>query len=247
MKNIVVLNFAGSVGKTTITKQLICPFLGNVERIQIESINSAATGADVEMNARQFKQLAKKLASPTQNQVIDIGGSNIESVLQQMAQMEHIETDIDFWVIPVDERGKVITDTLNTINHLVNVLGVTPSRIVVIANSIEFPEDMPFSLALDFKAAKLIGFHFSDAAVVKSDLFDIVKDDARTIVQIAEEQSDLKAAIVAEKDKDKRDQLAESLVHRRMARFIARNLRGVWASTPMCTDIAGLVKEHALA
>lgn len=241
MTNIVVLNFAGSVGKTTITKQLIAPFLGNAERIQIESINSAAGGADVEINSRQFRFLAEKLAVAKVNYIIDIGGSNIESVLKQMAEIDGIEEDIDWWIVPVDERSKVIDDTLNTISHLINELDVDASRIVVIGNSIEFPKEMPIKLASIFSAARMAGFHFSNTSIIKSDLFDLVKDADKSISDLAADETDLNALIVAEIDENNLAQLGRRVVHRRMARHLARNLKDVWASTPMgaATAIVG--------
>lgn len=241
MTNIVVLNFAGSVGKTTLTKQLIVPFLKNPERIQIESINSSAVGADVELNSRQFRSLAEKLAISKVDRVIDIGGSNIESVLQQMSQMEGIEHDVHWWVVPVDERGKVITDTLNTVNYLINKLMVPASQIVVIANNVEYPDELNTSLELIITASKLGGFHFASAPVVKSDLFDLVKDNEKSIIDIAKDETDFNALIVSETDESKLAVLGRQKVHRRMARFLARNLVGVWASTPMCAALAETV------
>jgi len=237
MTNVAVVSFAGTVGKTTLTKEMVVPLLGNAQRIQIESINSAAEGADVAMHARQFRYLAEKLVVSRDNLVIDIGGSNIESVLAQMAKMEGIEEDIHWWVVPVDERTKVITDTLNTISHLINELNVDPARIVVVANNIEYPKDMHNRLGPVLAAAKKAGFHFHPMGVLKSDLFDEVKDSKKCIIELADDTTDYGPLIAAENDEKKRDELGRKVTVRRMARSLARNIRDVWAATPMGTVV----------
>lgn len=233
MSNIAVLNLAGSVGKTTLTKQLICAMLPEAKRVQIESINSAASGADVEMNARQFRYLAEQLAIGKESLVIDIGGSNIESVLRQMSTMEGIDEDINWWVIPVDERAKVIKDTIETVTHLVNELNVNPGQIVVIANNIEFPDEVPTKLASIAAAAKKAGFHFVKYPIIKSDLFDLVKDEELPIIELAKDETDYNAMIAAETDEKKLAELGRKKTWRRMAKTLSRNLSAVWAATPM--------------
>lgn len=233
MSNIAVVNFAGSVGKTTLTKQLICPMMPGAKRVQIESINSGASGADVEMSSRQFRFLAEQLAIGKDSMVIDIGGSNIESVVRQMATMEGVEEDIDWWVLPCDERQKIINDTLKTIEHLVNELHVDTCRIVVIANNIEFPDELPTKLAPIFAAAKKTGFHFAGVPIVKSDLFDLVKDADLPIFELAEDETDFNALIAAETNEKKLAELGRKKTWRRMAKSLARNMRAVWESTPM--------------
>jgi len=232
-KNVVVINFAGSIGKTTITKQLLAPMMGECTRIQIESINSASSGADIEIDATQFTSLAERIALRKENLLIDIGGSNVESVLKQMAAMQGFQGDVDFWVVPVDERSKVMTNTINTVSHLLNDLDIEPEKIVVIANNIEFPKLFHKKFAPIFTAAKSGGFNFSDYSIMKSDLFDLVKDDDRSIIEIANETTDFNALIVGEEDDAKLALLGRAAVHRVMAKSLEKNLRAVWASTPL--------------
>jgi len=233
MTNTVVLNFAGTVGKSTITKHLICPMLNNAEWIQIESINNSAVGADQEMSARQFRGLAEKLAIPGGNRVINIGGSNVESVLKQMSQMDGVQEDIDWWVVPTDERTKVIADTLNTVAHLINELNVDPSRIVVLANNVEFPDDMDKQFKSIIDAQSIAGFHFPLVPILKSDLFDTLKDDGATIIQVANSTDNIDEQIISEQEPDKLAALGRKKVQRRMAKVVSRNLAAVWKSTPM--------------
>lgn len=233
MNNIAIVNFSGSIGKTTLAKQLICPMVPGSKRVQIETINDSASGADVEMNERQFIFLAQELATTRSPLVIDIGGSNVEAVFKKMELMDGIEEDIAWWVVPTDERTKVIKDTMNTVAHLVGGLNVDPSRIVVIPNAFEFPDELPVKMAPIIKKAEAAGFHVVNVPIMKSDLFDLVKDEKETIFELAADETDFNALLAKETKEAKRDELGRKKVLRRMARSMARNLSTVWAATPM--------------
>ena len=235
VKNIVAINFAGSVGKTTLAKHVLVPMMGNCLRVQIESINNSAAGADVEMDARHFDDLAEKMLLRDTNLVIDIGGSNVESTLSKMSKMAGIQDEIDRWIVPVDERTKVITDTLNTIKYLVNELLIEPSKITVVANNVEFPDEMKSKFAILFKASEVVGFNFSDYSIMKSDLFDAIKDDKRTVFEIVSDTTNYRLLIAQEQAADKNEaKLAEytrALRHQMQAKSIVKNIQGVWANS----------------
>lgn len=240
MTNVVVLSFAGTVGKTSLTKHVVVPLLGDAERIQIESINDSASGADTTMTARNFQHLAEKLAATTRNCVIDIGGSNVESVLKQMGQMGGIEEEIQWWVIPVDDRTKVMNDTLNTIEHLINKQDVDPAKIVVIANNVEFPEEVPKKFASILAAAAQVGFHFAEHFVPKSDLFDLTKDSEMSIIEMAADTTDFRALVKKEDDPKQRAILGRLHVQQLMAKSLSKTLRALWHSTPMANETAAV-------
>ena len=97
-----ILNYTGTVGKTTIAAHMLSPRLGNAPIIAVESINqtAASLGVAVEQMAgdkfwEQFKTLLAK-----DSVIVDVGTSNIESFLAGMAQFEESHLEFDYFIVP---------------------------------------------------------------------------------------------------------------------------------------------------
>lgn len=230
--NVIVINKAGKVGKSTIAKQLISPMMG-AEWIQVETFNDSGTGAKAKIAGRRFGFIAEAVAALTGSKCIDIGNSNYEAAMKEMRQIEGFADEIAFWVVPCRQSAGMMNDTISTVGELINDLGVEPARIVVIPNGIEDSEFGLDAFASVARAASRIGFHFCKAPLVEAPTFDVFNKDERSILEIAAEKVDYAALIGAEADADKREKLAAAKVLSGRARFLARNLRGVWAATPL--------------
>ena len=59
MSKIVVTNFSGNAGKSTISRHLLAPRMNNATVIPVESINSDGSD-DVAIKGRQFAERYKK-------------------------------------------------------------------------------------------------------------------------------------------------------------------------------------------
>lgn len=231
--NIVVINKAGKVGKSTISKHLLVPMLA-AEWIQVETWNDTGTGSTAKVSGRKFGFVAEAVAAATGNKVIDIGNSNYEAAKKEMQQIDGFIEEIDFWVVPCKENAGMQNDSISTIFELIHDLAVDPSKIIVIANEVERPEDGLEGFAPVTNAALKYGFNFCLAPIVENPKFDVFNKDSRSILEVADENIDYTALIVAAgADLATRDSLAESKVLQGRARFLARNLRGVWAASPM--------------
>nr|UVN17958.1 hypothetical protein pPsy0479a_00126 [Pseudomonas syringae] len=82
-KKVVVINYTGTVGKTTISANLLWPRMGGAPLYAIESINETAEnlGLDVEkLRGDAFRELFKRLMLEDQA-IIDVGASNVEDFI----------------------------------------------------------------------------------------------------------------------------------------------------------------------
>lgn len=228
---VIVQNFAGSVGKSIVAKHLVQPNLPGSERVVIESLNTGGEGADSEIKSAAFADLTAKLMilDESDHIVVDIGASNIESVMTQLKLMQSAESDFDHFIIPTSSDLKQQRDTINTAVAL-GELGVSPARIHVIMNRVADVD----TVEVDF--APLIGgspkyFKLCPVPILESRAFDrIGGGDTPTVHQVASDEKDLRAAIAAEPDKAKKMELAEKIVTKRFATSTAANLNNVWTA-----------------
>lgn len=234
--NVIVINKAGKVGKSTIAKHLIAPMLP-ADWIQVETFNDSGLGSKAKVAGRKFEFIAEAVVGATRSLCIDIGNSNYQAAMKELQEIEGFANRIHFWVIPCKESAGVMNDSLSTVADLIKNLGVDPGRIVVLPNDVESPEEGLDSFKkLDLAATKY-GFHFCRVAIPQNPKFDVFNADERSVIQIAADETDYDAAIAAENDFDQRDRLAQALILRGRARTLAGKLQHVWASSPL----AGLV------
>jgi len=230
--NVVVINKAGKVGKSTLSKHLIAPLLG-ADWIQVETFNDSGQGASAKVAGRKLGFVAEAIATSERSKCIDVGNSNYESAKKEMSQIDGFTDEIDYWVVPCKESAGVMNDSLSTVAELINDLNVDPARIVVIPNEIERPEDGLDSFSSVVAAANRFNFHFCTMAIGENQIFDVFNGDSRSIFQIASADVDYGLLIAKEADPDARAKLAQAKVLQGRARYLARNLAAVWASSPL--------------
>lgn len=134
---IAVLNFSGNVGKTTIAKHLLQRKMG-CEVFSVESINASnLEGADVtKITHKQFSDLQTALLL-NDDLIVDIGSSNVENLLKEIATYSGSQDDFDYFVIPTVPQDKQILDTISTIVHLIDELSIPKEKIRVVYNFAE--------------------------------------------------------------------------------------------------------------
>jgi hypothetical protein len=233
---VIVINKAGKVGKSTISKHLVAPMLG-ADWIQVETFNDSGQGAKAKVAGRRFEFVAEAVVGATKSLCIDVGNSNYQAVMKELQEIDGFASRIHCWVVPCRESAGVMNDSLSTVADLVDDLGVDPGRIVVLPNDIEAPEEGLDSFKKLVLAAKTIGFHFCSVAVPQNPKFDVFNADERSVIEIAADDTDYDAAIAAESDEERRYRLTQASVLRSRARTLAGRLKQVWAAL----SLAGLV------
>jgi len=102
---VIVINYSGNVGKSTVTRYLLSPRMNNSKVIAIESINSDGTEDDV-MRGKQFSELLELLA-PLDDAVVDVGASNAEDFVYMMGKHQgHMKISIFLSCQRLKERNK---------------------------------------------------------------------------------------------------------------------------------------------
>lgn len=105
---VAVLNYTGTVGKTTVAAHLLSPRMNGAPIYAIESINETAEGIglDVEkLRGDMFRELLQKVML-ADSAIIDVGASNVEDFMVNLEGFEEAHEDIDYYIIPVTSGTK---------------------------------------------------------------------------------------------------------------------------------------------
>jgi hypothetical protein len=179
---ILIANYSGNVGKSTIAKELLSPRI-KASMVSIETVNSGGDPDAVEISHRAFSGLSEQLAfmDDAEHIVVDVGSSNIEGVLEEMQRLDGSHDDVDLWVVPTTPDSKQMNDTVRFAKTLIE-MGVDKSRIVVVKNKADSrtSDDSAFGgLTL---ALQKVG-----VTVVKTPIYDdkVYQDASRLKMKIA--------------------------------------------------------------
>jgi hypothetical protein len=196
---VIVINYSGNVGKSTVTRYLLSPRMNNSKVIAIESINSDGTEDDV-MRGKQFTELLELLA-PLDDAVVDVGASNAEDFVYMMGKHQGAHEDFNYFVVPAVKGKKQTTDTITTIKSLV-ALGIPKKKIRVILNRVEIDDDIrdEFSSLFGLEAADNTFVMNDQCVIYNNEAFDQCKDLGVPLADIVADQTDYRAQAKAAKD-----------------------------------------------
>lgn len=213
---IAIINFSGNVGKTTVARHLLSPRMPKAHLLSVESAN-ADEGEVGALRGKQFAQLQEALQI-ADDLIIDIGASNIEDLLAGMQKYAGSHEDFDYFVVPAVSSVKQQRDTANTIEKLSSI-GVEPERIKLLLNCVDdsTPVDQQFAMLKKFLEANPLCVFDPDCALTENEIYQRVKHDSRTINALADDKTDYKKLISAEKNQDAKIKLADGLAVKRLA------------------------------
>lgn len=226
-----VLNYTGTVGKTTIAAHMLAPRM-NAPVIAVESINETASTSGVtvdKIRGDRFKEIFKKMMD-VPDAVIDIGASNIEDFLTGMTKFEDSHLEIDYYLIPVTSGTKEQRETMNIIDVL-SEFGISADRIRVIFNRVESDAEEEF--APIFSYAKKTGKCTVNpaASIFENELFDMLAIKKMTVSALVADGTDYRAKIREETDAKLRGQYQDMHIMKSLAKSVNRNLDEVYAVT----------------
>lgn len=170
---VAVMNYTGTVGKTTVAVHMLSPRMNGAPIYAIESINESAEGLglDVEkMRGNKFRELLKKIVLED-NVIIDVGASNVEEFMENLESFEEAHEEIDFYVIPVTSGTKEQKETVSMVKSLV-AIGVPPGKIRIVFNRVERDVLTEFSIIVNYHKAAQSFILNTDCAVYETELFD---------------------------------------------------------------------------
>jgi len=222
-----VLNFSGNVGKSTVAKFLLLPRFPEAIHIAVETINSD-TGSDdntIQLKGNNVEEVQEELLLNEQL-IVDIGASNIEQFLTGMKLFEGSIQDFDRFIIPVTPENKQQVDTVSTVDSLLE-MQVDPKKIKVVFNRVQPDMEVSsvFSALSDYlKSVKVKTF---ESSIPETPFFEKANDLGVTIEEILSDETDYRAMISDEKDRQKKLDLTAKIMLPRLANAIKVRLDDV--------------------
>jgi MinD-like ATPase involved in chromosome partitioning or flagellar assembly len=230
---IAVMNYTGTVGKTTIAAHLLSPRMSCAEVFAIESINESASGLGIDVETikgEKFKDLFKKLLTLT-DAIIDVGASNVEDFLNGMVKAEDSHLEFDLFLVPVTKGSKEQIETIKFINTL-SSFDIPAEKIKLVFNRVEEEVEEEFARLFNFAKKENKCIANPEAAIFENELFDMAAVKKITITAILNDANDYKAMLrELGKDGDKKlvSHYADMHYMKAAAKSVNRNLDNVFA------------------
>ncbi|RTL27602.1 MAG: plasmid stability protein StbB [Burkholderiales bacterium] len=231
---VAVLNYTGTVGKTTIAAHLLSPRMNNAPIFAIETINETAEGLGVDVEkirGEKFRDLFKKLMM-LDDAIIDVGASNVEAFLDGMVKFEDSHLEFDCFIVPVTAGSKEQKETISIIATLAD-FGIPAEKIRVVFNRVEADVAEEFGPILNFAKKQKNCIANPDAAIFENELFDMLSVKKITIGDALGDETDYKAkARELGKDGDAKLKTHYSDMHviKSLSKSVNRNLDAVFAA-----------------
>ena len=224
---VVVMNFSGNVGKTTVAGHLLKPRMGNAPIFSIESINvdASADGLDVEkMKGKKYGDLVQELMK-LDDAIIDVGASNVEEFIKLMQQYDSSHEKFDYFVIPVVKEKKQQADTINTIQALKR-LGIPKNKIRVVFNKAEVDDaiEEEFQSILGYANMEKSFLANPKAVIHVNEVFERMKEVGKSLGDITADETDYRAKLRVAKDDAEKDHCVRMVALKRLGVTANKNL-----------------------
>jgi MinD-like ATPase involved in chromosome partitioning or flagellar assembly len=229
--NVAILSFCGTVGKTTLAANLLMPRMPEASLISVESINNSAKDLGMKtdtMRGERFIDLYKKLAVED-NLVIDVGASNVEDFMKGLVNFSDAHDEIGYFIVPTTNGSKEMSETMRTVSVLSD-LGIPSEKIYLIFNRVESDVEEEFKPLFNFAKKEKLCVANPDAAVMETEIFDLLSKRKTTLQSVSEDPSDFKAKLKelskseSVADKKEFDRYSDLRAIRSMSKGVQNNL-----------------------
>ena len=200
---ICVLNLSGNVGKSTLAVHLLAAFAAGAKIISVESINASnvndVEALDVEeLSASRFKEIFREIML-NDDVIVDVGASNVAAFMTEMTRFKSAVGEFDLVLVPTVPADKQQRDTIATIDWL-HKLGIDGQKVRVLFNQYATESLEPIELVY----AQVAGYGATEgkgkavfephAIVMQNEVFELAKSSKKTIMELAQDGTDWKAA-----------------------------------------------------
>ncbi|PLY35813.1 plasmid stability protein StbB [Pectobacterium carotovorum] len=228
---VAILNYTGTVGKTTVAAHLLSPRMNGAQIFAIESINETAEGLgiDVEkMNGDKFRHLFKKIMLED-DAIIDIGASNIEDFMKNMIKFDDSHEEFDYFVVPVTSGTKEQKETIQMLDTLASI-GIPADKIKVIFNRVDSDIDDEFTFVLARHKKDKTFILNKECAIYENELFDALAVKGLTVDALLADETDYKT-LLKNKEASAKDRnfWSDMFGLRSLAKSVKRNLDHVYS------------------
>lgn len=226
---VAIINFSGNVGKTTIARHLLAPRMPGAEIVSVESANADEQESDA-LRGKDFAYLQQYMLA-SDDLIVDIGASNVEDLLSLMRKFKGSHDDFDYYLIPTVPDIKQQKDTANTANELVKI-GIPATKIKIVLNRVEdgnAPEKQ-FTALVGFLKTNEVATLNPAAHLTDNEIYQRIKQDGRSISDLASDKTDYKALIAKTKDQAEKIGIADKLATKRLADGVLPELDACFAA-----------------
>ncbi|PYD08078.1 plasmid stability protein StbB, partial [Pseudomonas syringae pv. pisi] len=192
----VIINYTGTVGKTTIAANLLSPRMDGAPIYAIESINETAEnlGLDVEkLRGNKFRELFKRLMLEDQA-IIDVGASNVEDFMANLESFEEAHDEIDYYVIPITSGTKEQKETVSMIGTLA-AMGIPASKIRLVFNRVKRDVNTEFSIIISYHDRTQLFWINPQCSIFETELFDALSVKRISLNALMADDTDYKAML----------------------------------------------------
>ena len=230
---ITVMNYTGTVGKTTIATHLLSPRMDGAPIFAVESINETAAGMGVaveQMKGDKFRELFQRMVV-TEDLIVDVGASNIEDFLEGMSRLDDSHVEFDFFIVPVTNGTKEQRETISMISTLAT-LGVPPEKIRLLFNRVDSSVEEEFHILLNYVGKNNNATVNTQAAIYENELFDLLAIKKLSIDKLLNDPKDYKSLLREKKDAEPKQRAfwAEMFGLKLLAKGVNKNLDSVYAA-----------------
>lgn len=230
---VAILNYTGTVGKTTIAAHLLSPRMNNAPIFAVETINETAEGLGVDVNkikGEKFRELFRELFK-LDDAIVDVGASNVEAFLDGVVKFEDSHLEFDYFIVPVTSGTKEQKETISIVGTLAD-MGISPEKIRIVFNRVEadVAEEFPYIFAYA-KKEKNCTIN-PEAAIFESELFDALGVKKLSLDALLADQTDYKALRRDNPNATEKEKTAWGDMHglKALARGVNRNLDAVFSA-----------------
>ena len=231
---VAIVNYTGTVGKTTISAHLLSPRMNDAPIFAIETINETAEGLGVDVEkirGEKFRELFKKLMV-LDDAIIDVGASNVEAFLDDMVKFEDSHAEFDYFIVPVTSGSKEQKETISMVSTLAD-FGISADRIRIVFNRVEADAAEEFGPIINFAKKQKTCIANPDAAIFENELFDLLAVKKISISDALADETEYKAKareLGRDGDAKLRAQYTDMHVIKSLAKSVNRNLNDVFAA-----------------
>lgn len=217
IRNWVVMNFSGNVGKSTLSRHLLAPRLPGAKVFSIESINLDDSQEEA-TRGRDFGELLQSLPDYPYA-VVDVGASNVEDFTARMQQYEGSHEDFDLFLIPTVSSKKQQADTISILQTLSD-LGVPGHKLRVLFNRLEPATNLSKTFHGFFRLHEATPQLFTLHPLVslqENELYGKLQGTTTTIEDLLTDPTDFSSKIEEAQTKEERFRWVEKRALKRLA------------------------------
>lgn len=193
---VMVANFSGNVGKTTLTKNMLAPHMPGVKIFAVEDINAGYNqGEAVQLSAEMTRTILENVmeASFEAPVIVDVGASNVSTFFRELTQYEGMEALIAKVIVPTEPSEKVQKDTVSTVRFLLDELHFDVDKIAVVINRAD--PKLPIEVVFQEMQSELAKMSVIPAGIIfKNETFQIATQVGMSVFELAEK--DMKSLLV---------------------------------------------------